>query len=65
MKLWESGTVLHGYPAIVPSGERELEVPDGGVREYAAAGGYFTCICLEHRLTGEPDPRLIFVASSR
>jgi hypothetical protein len=37
-----------------------VEIP-GDVRQYAEAGHHVICMCLEHKLTGRPDPRLVFV----
>ena len=52
VKIWESGTVLHGYPRVVTrpgsNVETELEVED--VREFARDGNFFICLCLKDLL---------------
>jgi hypothetical protein len=60
VKIWKSAGVLHGYPKVTGPQDEALEIP-GDVRQYAADGHYVICICLEHKLTGRPDPRLVFV----
>lgn len=61
MRTWESGTVLHGYPKYISypgCEETETDIP-GDVRGYAENRGFLVCICLEEKLTGVPDPRVI------
>jgi hypothetical protein len=61
VRIWKSAAgVLHGYPKVTGPQDEAVEIP-GDVRQYAEAGHHVICMCLEHKLTGRPDPRLVFV----
>lgn len=63
VKIWKSPAgVLHGYPKVTGPQDEAAEIP-GDVRQYAADGHYVICMCLEQKITGTPDPRLVFVSA--